>query len=318
MSAASGADRERRVGFLGPEGTFTAEAARRAAPDQERVPLPTIEEVFGATRRGEVDTGVVPIENLIEGSVNATLDELAFGDGGLYVRGEVVVPVSLHLLARPGVEFAQLTKVRSQPHALAQARGWLTEHLPEVTQDAATSTAEAARQVAETADAPEAAIGTLLAAERFGLAVLASDIHRHTDNATRFFVLGTTMPTATGSDKTSVVIWMGEDRPGLLLSILDEFALRGINLSKIESRPAKTRMGEYVIFLDAIGHVDEPRLAGALSSVYRHVADVRVLGTYPRADQHPTHIPATESPEAYAKASAWVQTIRDDVDGGPA
>lgn len=305
-----------KVGFLGPEGTFTAEAARRAAPDHVRVPLVTIEEVFGATRRGKTELGIVPIENLIEGSVNATLDELAFGDGGLYVRGEVLVSVSLHLLAQPGTELAQVRRVRSQPHALAQSRSWLAEHLPNVTQDAATSTAEAAKEVAEAQGEPEAAIGTLLAAERFGLAVLASDIHRHTDNVTRFFVLGRSMPPATGTDKTSVVIWMGQDRPGLLLSILEEFAVRGINLSKIESRPAKTRMGEYVMFLDALGHLDEPRVASALASVYRHVADVRVLGTYPRADRSPADVPPTETPSAYRAAAAWFDSVRTHIDQG--
>lgn len=303
------------VGFLGPEGTFTAEAAHRAAPDHRRVPLPTIAEVFRAVRERSVDLGVVPIENLIEGSVNATLDELAFGPGGEYVRGELLVPVSLHLLARPGISMDQLVAVRSMPHALAQSREWLAANAPQAAQEAATSTAEAAREVAEESDRPVAAIGTLLAAERFGLAILARDVHEHDDNVTRFALLAPSMHAPTGADKTSLVVFFGEDRPGLLLRILDEFALRGINLTKIESRPAKTRMGEYGIFIDAEGHPAEPRLAEALRSVHRHVAELRVLGAFPRADLQPAHVEPRDAADAYAEAASWYAQLLARIDG---
>lgn len=303
-----------RVAFLGPEGTFTSEAASRAAPDAERVALPTIDAVVDAVRRGEVDHGVVPIENSIEGSVNLTLDTLAFGPPGALMRGEILVPISMALLARPGTALADIAVVRSQPHALAQCRGWLAAHLPGVELEAATSTAEAARQVAE-GEAAVAALGPPVAAERFGLAVLADDIQDYGGNTTRFVVLGRRMAAPTGADKTSLVVFFGEDRPGLLLTILDEFALRGINLSKIESRPTKTSLGDYCILLDCEGHPSEARMSEALSNIHRHVARLKVLGAYPRADEGRPVIDPAESDAAYAAARQWLARLLDGVGG---
>lgn len=306
------------VAFLGPEGTFTAEAAGRVAPDRQRVPLPTIPEVFAAVRSGAAPVGVVPIENLIEGSVNATLDELAFGPPGCYVRGEVLVPISMNLLVRPGTALEDLTALRSHPHALAQCRAWVSAHLPGVAQHASTSTAAAAGEVAaEDPAGPErsAALGPRLAAERNGLEVLATDVHDRPGNLTRFAVLGRRMAAPTGADKTSVVVFFGEDRPGLLLRILDEFALRSINLSKIESRPTKTTLGEYCIFIDCDGHPCEARLAEALRSVHRHVAELRVLGAFPRADGAPVEPAPADSDPAYRTARAWYEALVADVEG---
>jgi prephenate dehydratase len=300
------------VAFLGPEGTFTAEAAARAAPDAPRLPQATIPEVFAAVREGRAATGVVPIENLIEGSVNVTLDELAFGAPGLYIRGELLVSISMNLLARPGIALADVTALRSHPHALAQTRRWVAEHLPGAAQHAATSTAEAAREVAEEDPAGSqrgAAIGTVLAAERYGLQVLATDIHDRQGNLTRFAVLGATMAAPTGADKTSLVVFFGEDRPGLLLRILDELALRGINLTKIESRPTKTTMGEYCILIDCEGHPTQARLAEALRSLHRHVAELRVLGSYPRADGRPVVAAASDTDDAHASAGDWYSDL---------
>lgn len=302
-----------RVAFLGPEGTFTSEAASRAAPDAERVALPTIDAVVDAVRRGEVDHGVVPIENSIEGSVNLTLDTLAFGPPGALMRGEILVPISMALLARPGTALADIAVVRSQPHALAQCRGWLAAHLPGVELEAATSTAEAARQVAE-GEAAVAALGPPVAAERFGLAVLADDIQDYGGNTTRFVVLGRRMAAPTGADKTSLVVFFGEDRPGLLLTILDEFALRGINLSKIESRPTKQALGEYCIFLDCAGHPVDARVGEALRSVHRHVAELRVLGAYPRADGLREVPEGSASDAAYAAARTWYEQLLELLD----
>jgi len=306
-----------RLGFLGPEGTFTSEAARRAAPAAERIPLPTIDAVVDAVRNGDIDQGVVPIENSIEGSVNLTLDALAFGPPGVLIRGEILVPISMALLARPGLALSDITAVRSQPHALAQCRGWLAAHLPDVALEAATSTAEAARQVAE-ADAPVAALGPPVAAERYGLAVLADDIQDYAGNTTRFVVLGRRMARPTGADRTSLVVFFGEDRPGLLLTILNEFALRGINLSKIESRPTKQALGEYCIFVDCAGHPTEARVGEALRSVHRHVAELRVLGAYPRADGIREEPRAADSDAAYAAATAWYEDLLALMDDEPA
>lgn len=305
-----------RVAFLGPEGTFTAEAARRVAPDAVPHPLPTIPDVFEAVRSDDAALGVVPLENLLEGSVNATLDEFAFGKDGVFLRGEMLLPVAMHLLGLPGTAPGDVRVVVSHPHALAQCRGWLTANLPDAQMQAATSTAEAARHLAAGDDGAAAAIGTALAAKRYGLSVLASDIHDHPGNTTRFGVLGRRMAAPTGADKTSIVVFFGEDRPGLLLRILDEFALRGINLSKIESRPAKTTLGEYCIFIDCDGHPSEPRIAESLRSVHRHVADLRVLGAYPRADGVVPRTEPTESPGAYAEAASWYDGLLANIDPG--
>ncbi|MDP8978027.1 MAG: prephenate dehydratase [Actinomycetota bacterium] len=300
------------MAFLGPEGTFTSEAARRAAPGAHRRPLATIEEVVQAVRTRDVDLGVVPIENSIEGSVNLTLDTLAFGPPGVHIRGEVLLPISMSLLARPGVALDDVKAVRSQPHALAQCRGWLARHLPGAALEAATSTADAARHVAETTDA-EAALGTAFAGERYGLREIAAEVQDHAGNTTRFVTLGAGMAPATERDKTSLVVFFGEDRPGLLLRILDEFALRGINLTKIESRPTKQQLGEYCIFIDCAGHVGEARLGEALRGVHRHVAQLRVLGSYPRADGvHDPPRPA-DSDDAYAQAASWYAALLERV-----
>lgn len=302
-----------RVAFLGPEGTFTSEAARIAAPDGVREPLPTIDDVVLAVRQERVDVGVVPMENSIEGSVNLTLDALAFGPPGVVIRGEVVIPISMNLLAAPGTALADIKEVRSQPHALAQCRGWLAEHLPGVAVEAATSTAEAAREVAETGSGV-AALGTRLAAERFELAVIVPDIQDYSGNTTRFVVLGRRMCRPTDADKTSLVVFFGEDRPGQLMRVLDEFALRGINLTKIESRPTKQALGEYCIFIDCAGHVSDARVGEALRSVHRHVADLRVLGSYPRADALPTSPAPADSEAAYASAAHWYAGLLEGLD----
>lgn len=296
--------REVRVAYLGPDGTFASEAARRAAPDAVGEPLPTIPDVVDAVRESHAPLGVVPIENSIEGSVNLTLDALAFGEPGVFIRGEIAIPISMNLLVPPGTTLGDIQLVRSQPHALAQCRGWLSENLPRARLEPSTSTAEAARQATESGDGM-AALGTRLAAERYGLVVLASDIQDFGDNATRFVVLSRMMRPATGADKTSAVLFFGKDRPGQLVRILEEFALRGINLSKIQSRPTKRGLGEYCIFVDCLGHICEARVATALRSVHRHVAELRVLGSYPRAG-HAVDVPdESETDHAYAEAASW-------------
>jgi prephenate dehydratase len=255
----------------------------------------------------------VPIENSIEGSVPLTLDALAFGEPGVFIRGEIAIPISMNLLVRAGTALRDIKVVRSQPHALAQCRGWLSENLPGVTLEPTSSTAEAARLAAEGGDGA-AALGHRLAGERYGLTVLASDVQDFGDNATRFVVLSRTMSPPSGTDKTSVVFFFGKDRPGQLVRILDEFALRGINLSKIQSRPTKRGLGEYCIFVDASGHVTESRVAGALRSIHRHVAEIRVLGSYPRHD-HAVDLPdESETDEAYAEAASWFADLLGHVE----
>jgi len=300
------------VAFLGPEGTFTSEAADLAAPGRERLPLPTIVDVVDAVRDGLAPVGVVPIENSIEGAVNVTLDTLTFGPPGVFLRGELALPITMALLARPGVGLDGVREIRSMPVALAQCRGRMAALLPRVPATTTTSTAEAARQ-AGASDGTVAALATPHAAARYGLDVLVPDLADHPGNTTRFVVLGTGMAEATGADKTSLVVFFGEDRPGLLLRVLEEFALRGINLVKIESRPTKQALGEYCILLDCEGHPRDARVAEALRSVHRHVAQVRVLGAYPRADLRRVAPAATDSDTAYAAATTWYARLLDDI-----
>lgn len=301
-----------RVAFLGPEGTFSSEAARRAAAVADWLPRPTIPDVVADVRSGAVDLGVVPIENSIEGSVNLTLDELAFGPPGALIRGEIALPITMSLLARPGTALADVREVRSHAVAIAQCRQWLEEHLPDAELTPSASTASAAREAAALEGV--AALGTTHAADLFGLAVLAPRVHDFDGNATRFFVLGRRMHAATGADKTSLVVFFGEDRPGLLMRVLDEFALRNINLTKIESRPTKQQLGEYCIFIDAAAHPTEARMAEALRSVHRHVAELRILGAYPRADLVREAAAGPDSEEAYADAVRWFDGILDAID----
>ena len=305
----------RRIAYLGPDGSFASEAARRASHKPASLqPMPTVVDVVEAVRTGACDWGVVPMENSVEGSVNVTLDELAFGDAGVYIRSEITMPVTMNLLGGADADLDDITVVRSHAHALAQSRGWLAANMPNARQEATTSTAEAARQVGT--DRTAAAIGTTAAAGRFSLAIVAADIGDHMDTATRFVVLAPRFAVATGSDKTSMVVFFGHDRPGQLLQVLNEFAMRGINLTKIESRPTKKQLGEYCIFIDCIGHVSEPRVGEALRGVHRHVAELRVLGSYPRAVGHTDAPSSTDSAVAYAESDDWYAGILQHADGG--
>lgn len=295
-----------RIAFLGPEGTFSDQAAAQVG-GAERVPFGSILEVVDAVRHGRTELGVVPMENSIEGSVTTTVDELAFGDEGVTIRGELTVPIELHLMAGSATGMDAIGIVRSHPQPLGQVRRWLAEHLPDARVEAAASTATAARQVRDEPGA--AAVGSLVAAERHHLTVLASRIQDFDGNVTRFAVLGRRLAPPTGADKTSVVVFLGPDRPGLLLRILDEFASRGINLTKIESRPTKQRLGEYCMFIDCAGHMTEARVADALRSLHRHVAGVRLLGSYPRADRLQSEPDPSDSEDAYAEAARWYDAM---------
>ena len=276
----------RRLAYLGPPGTFTEEALL-ASPEgagAEPVPLPTVPEVIAAVEAGEVDGGMVPIENSIEGSVNVTLDTLAFDSTGVTIQREVVLPVRHALLARPGVAIGDIVVVVSHPHATAQCRKFLAENLPDAEVRAANSTAEAAQIVSERGPIePWAAIGTLLAAKLYGLEAIAPDIEDRRENTTRFVLVGRDPVPATGNDKTSVVCFIEKDRPGALLAILHEFSDRGINLTKLESRPTKERLGEYCFFIDVEGHADDPDVRHSITGLRTKILNLKVMGSYPRA-----------------------------------
>ena len=274
----------RTFGFLGPPGTFTQEALLQVVDPEsaELVYYPTVEEVVHAIERGEVERGMVPIENSVEGTVNASIDAIGFDTEGLLIEREVILAVRLHLLARPGTAPSDVKQVYSMPHATAQCRKWLRDNLPHANVVAANSTAEAAGRVAyESADA--AAIGPNLAAQLFGLEVIARDVTDHPEAETRFVVVGREPAAPTGRDKTSLIAFIAVDKPGALLEILQEFAGRNINLTKLESRPTKRVLGEYCFFIDLEGHLNDENVAAAVASLEPNLARLKSLGSYPRA-----------------------------------
>jgi prephenate dehydratase len=289
-----------RLGYLGPAGTFTHAAllASWRSEGAEPVPFPTERETILAAQRGEIDACLVPIENSIEGGVNASLDTLAFDAEGVSIVGEEVLPVTHALIARAGVSVDQVNAVVSHPQPLGQCRRWLSEHLGAFRPIAATSTAEAVRLVSESTE-PHAAIGTTTAADLYGCTILASGIEDEHGNETRFLWLaptgsnpftlptptGETAPTARlGAPKTSLVFHgAGDASPGWLVRCLSELAFRGINLTRIESRPLKRQLGHYLFFVDAEGDAADPNVAEAIERLQVHAEVVRILGSYPRA-----------------------------------
>jgi prephenate dehydratase len=304
-----------RVGFLGPEGTFTEQAllsqADLAAGDL--VPIATIPEVLQAVEGGEVDLGFVGIENSIEGSVTATVDTLAF-ETSLVIQREVVLEVQMNLLAPSGVGLGDVHRVLSIPIATAQCRGFLRRELPGVRAVAVGSTAEGARLVSgDENDGHSAAIAPSVAAKLYGLEVLANDIEDHADNATRFVVVAREgIPTPTGHDKTSIVVFQRTDRPGSLLAILQEFAARSINLTKLESRPTKKALGDYCFVMDLEGHIAEELVADCLRDLKSKVADVKYLGSYPAAGAHGPARRA-EADAAWRAARDWIDALRSQI-----
>jgi prephenate dehydratase len=273
-----------RFGFLGPPGTFTQEALLQVVDPEsvELIDLPSIEDVIVAVDKGDIDRGMVPIENSVEGTVNATVDILGFETDGLLIEREAILGVRLHLLGRPGTDLSTVKEVFSMPVATAQCRRWLREHLPNAKTIATNSTAEAAGRVAYEKGA-SVAIGPNLAAQLFALEVIARDVSDHPEAETRFVVVGKKAAPPSGRDKTSLIAFIAEDKPGALLHILTEFADRNINLTKLESRPTKRVLGEYCFFIDLEGHADDPLIAEAIAALDKQVAKIKSLGSYPRA-----------------------------------
>ncbi|HUZ29069.1 MAG TPA: prephenate dehydratase [Solirubrobacteraceae bacterium] len=285
-----------RVGYFGPEGTFTQEALLAAVGpavgELVLVPLPTIFDTVMAVHSGDVVRAVVPIENSLEGSVNATLDALALETEDVAIVGEIVHPIRHCLIARTDLELTQIETVVSHPQATAQAARFLRSALPQARVLAASSTAEAVRMVAGR-EGPWAALGNRLAAELYGGRVLRARVEDVPDNETRFVWLarvGTDprWPRASeppsGPWKTAIVFWgRGTDAPGWLVGCLREFASRQVNLTRIESRPRKQGLGAYMFFLDLEGRDTEPSVRDALEGLGQHVEVLRVLGSFPAA-----------------------------------
>ncbi|HEX6312528.1 MAG TPA: prephenate dehydratase [Acidimicrobiia bacterium] len=300
-----------RVGFLGPHGTF-AEEAVLTQPDlaaQELTPLRSVPEVIAAVERGDVGLGLVPIENSIEGTVTVTLDTLAF-DTDLLIQREVDLPVSLNLCARPGTKLESVGTVLSHPNPLGQCRVWIASKLPDAATVVTNSTAEAARQVATEGDGGRAAICTRYAAELNGLEVLASEIEDHPESETRFVVVGHGVPGPTGHDKTSIVCFQRVNRPGSLLAILQEFAARAIDLTKLESRPTKKSLGTYCFFIDFNGHVVDEVVADCLRNLRANQAEVKFLGSYPVAGKADVEARRAAASQAWREAGEWIDDLR--------
>jgi chorismate mutase/prephenate dehydratase len=266
------------VGYLGPPATFTHQAAlQRFGVGVSYRPARSIGEVFDDVERGRVDFGVVPVENSTEGAVNLTLDRLVVSDA--LICGEVRLEIAQQLLAR-AADLGEIKRVVSHGQALAQCRGWLAEHLPDVATEEMVSTAAAAELAA--ADPTVAAIASELASRLYGVPVLRARIEDNPHNATRFLLAGRRPVRPTGRDKTTILFAM-KNEPGALYRILEPLARARINLTKIESRPAKQGPWEYVIFVDLEGHRDTPAVASVLSEVGERTLFLKVLGSYPAA-----------------------------------
>jgi prephenate dehydratase len=316
VTADAAPNARRRIGFLGPEGTFTEQALLGEADlaGDELVPMATIAEVLAAADSGDIDLGFVGIENSIEGTVNVTIDALAF-EHDLLIQREVELGIQLNLLAPPGVAMSDVTRVLTFPVAAGQCRSWLATQLPNVEVVAANSNAEAARLVAAEADGVSAAVAPSLAAKIYGLEVLANDIEDHPENTTRFVLVARdAVPAETGHDKTTIVVFQRMDRPGSLLAILQEFAARAINLTKLESRPTKKGLGDYCFIIDLEGHVADELVADCLRDLKAKALDVKFLGSYPAAGEHGETV-RRDAEAAWRAADAWVSDLRRGIVG---
>ncbi len=300
-----------RFGYLGPAGTFT-EAALRTIPAADRgelLPFASVPAALDAVREGEVEAALVPFENSVEGSVSAALDDLATGDP-LQITREVLLPVSFALLGRSGLDRADVRTVATHPHAEAQCRRWLRDVLPRASVVLSPSTADAARSVRD--GVYDAAISAPLAAAEYGLQVLADDVGDNQGAVTRFVLVARpgTPPPSSGADRTTLVAFIGDDHPGALLEVLTEFAVRGVNLTRIESRPTGRGLGSYCFSVDCEGHVADARVGEALSALRRICTEVRFLGSYARADGAATDVRAGTGDADFTDAAAWLARLR--------
>ena len=303
-----------RIAFLGPRGTF-AEAALRlldAAAGAELVPAASVHAAMDLARTGEVDLALVPMENSVEGSVPLTLDELSSAGADLVIIDEVVLPVTMNLVAPAGTGLADIHRIATHPHAHAQVRGWLDVNLPGVVVLPALSTAGAAAGLNDLPRVYDAAIAPAITAEIYGLDILASNIGETEDAHTRFVLVQRpgSVPAPTGADKTTLALYIHQDQPGALLAILTEFAVRGVNMTRIESRPTRKALGDYYFSVDVEGHVSDARVAEALMGLHRVCLDVRYLGSYPRHDGKEPVLRDGVTDADFAEAQEWLRKLK--------
>lgn len=304
-----------RYAYLGPEGTFT-EVALRTLPEaatRELVPMVSVPAALDAVRNGEAAAALVPIENSVEGGIAATLDELTSGEP-LMIYREVLLSITFALLVRPGTKLSDIKTVTAHPAAQPQVRNWMAAHLPQAAWESAASNADGARLVQE--GRYDAAFAGEFAAATYGLEPLVTEIHDAENAQTRFVLVGRpARPSApAGADKTSVVIWLGDDHPGALLELLQEFAVRGVNLMLIQSRPTGEGIGNYCFAVDAEGHIADRRVGEALMGLKRICPKVRFLGSYPRAGvsaEEVRPLRAGTSDSAFTEASDWLARSQD-------
>lgn len=298
------------IAYFGPAGTFTEQAARRfTASGDDLVAADTVATAMDEVRRGRADAACVPVENSVEGAVAATLDALAGGDPLVGVA-ETLLPIRFSVLVRGDLpDDATVRTVASHPHALAQVREWLGEHLPEADSVASASTAAAAVAVRD--GEYDAAVTAPVAVTHYPLRVHASDVADVRDAATRFLLLRRPCvpPEPTGGDRTSIVAEV-DNRVGALAELLQELTLRGINLTKLDARPEKRHLGRYRFFIDFEGHVAEPRIGDALCALSRRSNTVRFLGSFPRADGVTATVAARAGNPDFLGAQKWLEDVR--------
>ncbi|WP_280548333.1 prephenate dehydratase [Halomonas sp. 11-S5] len=277
MSACLALEQPVKVAYLGPEGTFTQQAAiKHFGESAISLPMAAIDEVFREVEAGAVNYGVVPVENSTEGVINHTLD--SFMDSGLRICGEVVLRIHHHLLVAETTRRDKVSRIYSHPQSFAQCRKWLDAHFPQAERVPVSSNAEAARLVKT--EWHSAAIAGDMAAKLYGLAKLAEKIEDRPDNSTRFLIIGNQDVPISGEDKTSLVVAM-RNQPGALHDLLEPFHRHQIDMTRLETRPSRTGVWNYVFFIDFKGHREEPRVAAMLEEVQLHAAEVKVLGSYP-------------------------------------
>lgn len=267
--------------FLGPRGSFSEEAALMCADAADTLPVASFPAAVAAVEQGHATEAVLPIENSIEGSVTPNLD-LLIHETPLRITGELMLPVRHFLVTRPGVTLQEITVVSSHPQALGQCRRFLDRTLPDAAQVATLSTSGSVQEAAESLEGNRAGIGTMRAAELYGGEILAHDIQDQRGNVTRFVVLAAEDSPPTGDDKTSIAFRLNVNVPGSLHHALSEFAEAGIQLTKIESRPTKSWLWDYIFLLDMLGHRQDPVVAAALERAASHCQMFKVFGSYPR------------------------------------
>lgn len=297
------------LGYFGPAGTFTHQALLTVSTE-EAIAFGSVREALDAVRDNAVDGAIVPIENSVEGGVSATLDELIAGRP-LTIRAEIVIPVEFGLYARPGTALDEVREVLTHGHAAAQCREWLSIMTPEATVTEAGSTAGAAAEVSRPDSRYDAAVCARVAGELYGLTELAYRIEDNPGAVTRFVEVGRggSIGPRTGADKSTLVAYMRVDRAGALLEILEQFAVRGVNMTRIESRPTKTTLGSYCFSIDVEGHLHDKRVAEALEGLHRVCPQVYFLGSYPRADLTRPEVGEGFSDEEFDAAAAWVASL---------